>query len=91
MEKKMPHYLSTHYEPSVPREKLESKWADLAQERGGIWVKTWFNLQSGRRFCWWDAPSKEALRKIFQKHAVSWEDIIQVELTTPSEWRWRED
>jgi hypothetical protein len=31
------------------------------------------------------------LRKIFQKHAVSWEDIIQVELTTPSEWRWRED
>ncbi len=87
----MPHYLSTHYEPSVPKEKLESKWIDLAQERRGTWVKTWFNLQSGRRFCWWDAPSKEALEKIFQEHGVSWEDIVQVELTTPSEWRWRED
>jgi hypothetical protein len=35
MEKKMPHYLSTHHEPSVTREKLEAKWADLAQERVG--------------------------------------------------------
>jgi hypothetical protein len=87
----MPHYLCTHYEPSVPREKLESKWTDLAQERGAIWVKTWFNLQSGRRFCWWDAPSKETMIIIFQRNDISWEDIIQVEHTTPSEWRWRED
>ena len=91
MEQEMPSYLSTHHEPSVPREKLESKWIDLAQERGAIWVKTWFNLRSGKRFCWWDAANRESLEKIFEKHKVSWEDIIKVELTTPSDWRWRED
>ncbi len=87
----MPHYLSTHREPYVSREELESKWIELAQERSGLWVKTWFNLQSGRRFCWWDSPSRDVLENIFRRHGISWEEIIQVKLTTPSEWRWRED
>jgi Protein of unknown function (DUF4242) len=84
-------YLTIHKETHLDRVLLESRWINLAQERAGTWVKTWFNLQSGRRFCWWDSPSKETVRKTIQKHGVSWEDIIQVGLTTPSEWRWRED
>ena len=87
----MPHFLSTHRDPSVSKDRLEAKWTNLAQERGAIWVKTWYNLPSGRRYCWWDAPDLEILEQIFARHGVSWEEIIQVELTTPSEWRWRED
>ncbi len=55
-----------------------------------IGQKFW-QLISEHGFCWWDTPSKQALRRILQKHGVSWEDIIQIELATPSEWRWRED
>ena len=87
----MPHFLSVHHEPSASREKIEARWVGLAQETRGIWIKTWYNLDVGKRFCWWDAPAKEALEEIFRDHSVTWEEIVSVELTTPSDWRWRED
>jgi hypothetical protein len=54
-------------------------------------MKTWFNLEIGVRFCWWDAPNQDELESIFQDHDVPWDRIVQVNLTTPSDWRWRDD
>jgi hypothetical protein len=90
-EEKMPQYLSIHDEPSVPREKVETRWADLAEESRAVWVKTWYVTDLTKRFCWWDAPDKETLERIFRDHEISWAEIIPVRLTIPSEWRWRED
>ncbi len=87
----MAHFLTTHREPGLPKQDMRTRWIALADERRAVWVKTWYNVESGRRFCWWDAPNKEALEAVFRDHGVSWEQIVQVQLTTPSEWRWRED
>jgi hypothetical protein len=91
MEEKMAYYLSIHYEPSVPREKVEGRWIELARERRALWVRTWFNLHVGKRFCWWDAPDKDALEEIFRDHDIPWDEIVQVEHTTPADWVSRED
>jgi len=90
-EEKMPHYLSIHDEPSVPKEEVESRWTNLAQESRAVWVKTWHALELTRRFCWWDAPDKETLEQIFRDYEITWTEIMPVRLTIPSEWRWRED
>ncbi|MBI4965212.1 MAG: DUF4242 domain-containing protein [Desulfomonile tiedjei] len=90
-EKKMPHFMSIHNEPSVPVEKVESRWMNLAQESRAVWIKTWHVLDLTRRFCWWDAPDKKTLEEIFRDSEISWEEIVPVRLTIPSEWRWRED
>ncbi|MFC1836220.1 nickel-binding protein [Thermodesulfobacteriota bacterium] len=87
----MPHYISYHHEPSVSPEEVQSRWTDMASEQRAIWVKTWFNHDSGKRYCWWDAPKREALEAVFSDNEVPWEEIIEVEITYPSDWRWRED
>jgi len=87
----MPHYLTIHHEPELSREDVVSRWRLLAQERRALWVRTWFNLPAGRRFCWWDAPSQAALEQIFTDHGVTWQEIVKVKITHSSEWRWRED
>jgi hypothetical protein len=87
----MPHYLSVHNEPSIPKEMVESRWASLAEETSAVWVKTWYLLDLTRRFCWWNSPDSETPERIFLDHEISWDEIIQVRLTIPSEWRWRED
>lgn len=87
----MPHYLSIHNEPSISKELVESRWIELARERRALWVKTWYNVDGARRFCWWDAPDKTTMEQIFKDHNVGWDEIIEVRLTIPSEWRWRED
>ena len=87
----MPHYLSIHHEPPAPKEKTEARWIVLAQERRAIWVKTWYTPDYATRYCWWDAPDEDTLEQVFQDNGVGWDEIIPVQLTTPSEWRWRED
>ena len=87
----MSHLLSVHHEPSLPREKLEARWRRLAQERRAFWIKSWCNMDLGKRYCWWGAPSKEALEEVFHDHGVPWEEIVEVKFTTPAEWIWRED
>jgi len=91
MEATMPYYLTVHYEPSTPPEVIQGRWRDLAQERRAIWIRTWFNFHVGKRFCWWDAPSQEDLEAVFRQYEVPWDRIVQVYLTTPSDWAWRED
>ncbi len=87
----MSHLLTIHYEPSVSRGALEARWRRLARERRALWIKTWFNVDLGKRYCWWGAPSKEVLQAVFQDHGVPWDEIVEVNCTTPSEWLWRED
>ncbi len=87
----MPHYLSVHVEPSMARASIESRWVELARERRAIWVKTWYNFELGKRFCWWDAPNRSSLEEVFDDHKVRYDEIIKVALTTPADWRWRED
>jgi len=87
----MGYYLAMHHEPAESREKIESRWVGLAGERRAVWMKTWYNFDQGRRFCWWDAASEEILEAIFRDHGVPWEKIVKMELTTPGEWRWRDD
>ncbi|MEW6351910.1 MAG: nickel-binding protein [Thermodesulfobacteriota bacterium] len=87
----MAYYLAVHYEPKTPRDEIEARWVELADEKNAIWLKTWFNFAVGKRFCWWDAPDKDTLERIFRDHAVPWEEIIEVEQTTPAEWWSRED
>jgi hypothetical protein len=87
----MPYYLTVHHEPSTAPEVIEGRWHGLAQERRAIWMKTWFNLQDGKRFCWWDSPNRDELESIFRDHDVPWDRIVKVNLTTPCDWRWRDD
>ena len=87
----MAHYLAVHYEESTPRERIEGRWIALARENRAIWLKTWYNFDLGKRYCWWDAPNKEALEEIFHDHGVPWEEIIEVEHTSPADWVSRED
>jgi len=87
----MRHYLSTHHEPGVLKEVIETRWSTLAVDKRSIWVKTWFHRASGKRYCWWDAPNRETLEEVLRDHEVPWKDIIEVKLTIPAEWRWRED
>ncbi len=87
----MPHYLTIHQEPELSKEEIVSRWILLAQERRALWVKTWFNLSAGKRFCWWDAPNQKVIEQVFTDHGVTWKEIVKVKITNPSEWRWRED
>jgi hypothetical protein len=91
MEEIMAYYLAVHDEPTTSGEKIETRWVGLAAERRAIWMKTWYNFDIGKRYCWWDAPDRSALEEIFLDHGVPWEEILEVALTTPAEWWSRED
>lgn len=87
----MPHYMTVHYERLVAKEEMERRWVEMAKERRAYWIKTWYNVQEGKRYCWWDAPKKDVLKEVFKYYHVPYDEIIEVELTTPADWRWRED
>jgi len=87
----MIHLLSVHNEGSAPAEEAGSGWPALVREGDVTWVKTWRDLESGKRYCWWGAPGKEALEALFRNLEISWEDILEVKFTTPRDWIGRED
>lgn len=87
----MPYYLTIHHEPMLTRQEIESRWVVLAGEPRAFWIKAWFDLSMGRRFCWWDAPNRGTLEQIFADHGVRWEEIVKVNMTDPSQWILRED
>lgn len=87
----MAYYLAVHVDKSTPRESVEDRWTALELERRAIWLKTWYDFGLGKRYCWWDAPTKQALEEVFRDYGVPWEEIIEVEHTTPAEWVSRDD
>jgi hypothetical protein len=83
----MPKYLTIHSENALRRVLLESRWTVIARDARADWELTLFNLEQGRRWCEWDAPDSETVIRIFDDLGIRWVDIIEVEITTPSQWR----
>jgi hypothetical protein len=85
----MATFMVVHRTPAVSWEDVERKWMVLAEEHDAVWVRTWFNRKEGIRYCEWLAPNARTLERIFGRHGVSWESILEVEKTSPGAWRWR--
>ena len=85
----MPIYMAVHHSPQLSWEVVEKKWMALSEEHDAVWVRTWFNRKEGVRYCEWLAPDARTLERIFGRHGVTWESILEVEKTSPGSWRWR--
>jgi Nickel responsive protein SCO4226-like len=83
----MPKYLTLHEESQVDRILLESRWTELSNDTRAEWVMTLFNTELGLRYCEWDAPNRQAIERIFTDLGIKWTEIIEVEVTRPSDWR----
>ncbi|MEW6349480.1 MAG: hypothetical protein AB1646_10500 [Thermodesulfobacteriota bacterium] len=83
----MPKYLTIHEETAVDRVLLESRWAEIAMDARADWELTLFNLEQGRRWCEWDAPDTQAIEQILTDLGIKWTEILEVQVTTPSQWR----
>lgn len=87
----MPKYLTIHEESIVDRVMLESRWTEIAtNETRANWQMTLFNVDLGRRYCEWDAPSAEVIEEVFRDLGIKWLEILQVDVTKASEWRFWE-
>ena len=84
----MPKYLTIHQETNMDRLVLEARWAEIANDtRRATWQMTLFNIEEGIRYCEWDAPHEDALKEIFQQLGIKYSQVLEVEVTGPSEWR----
>jgi len=83
----MPKYLTTHEEKFVDGILLESRWTELSRDTRAEWIMTLFNTDLGQRYCEWDAPDPQAIERIFDDHGIKWSEILEVEVTRPSDWR----
>ncbi|MFC1836221.1 two-CW domain-containing protein [Thermodesulfobacteriota bacterium] len=83
----MPKYLTVHEESDVDRTLLESRWTEISMEQRAAWDMTLFNMELGKRFCEWDAPSREVLEQVFREMGIKWTEILEAEVTTSTQWR----
>ncbi len=83
----MPTYLTIHQETAVDRVLLESRWSEIAMDVRAAWELTLFNLEQGRRWCEWSAPDTQTVEQILTELGVAWTEMLEVEVTTPSQWR----
>lgn len=89
----MMKFMVYHDAPDIGWDKVEENWRKLANVEEATWVRTYYNREKGLRYCVWLAPSKEALKEIFNDLAISLETIVEVEETVPDLWgkkRWEE-
>jgi len=88
----MPKYLTIHHEKQIDRVLLESRWSEIAMDTRADWQLTVHNLALGVRFCEWDARDRHVIEEIFRELGIKWTEIVQVNVTSPSEWRlWHVD
>lgn len=83
----MPKFLTVHKESRIDKVTLESRWTEIAKDPRADWQMTLFNMEPGKRFCEWDAPDRETIETIFRELGIKWSEIIEVDVTTASEWR----
>ena len=83
----MPKYLTLHDETLVDRVLLESRWSEISMDTRADWEMTLFNHEVGRRWCEWNAPNTGVIEEIFRDLGIKWTEILEVEVTTPSQWR----
>jgi hypothetical protein len=83
----MPKYLTMHNETNLERVLLESRWTEISKDPRADWQMTLFNLELGLRYCEWDAPDAQTLETIFHELGIKWSEILEVEVTSASQWR----
>lgn|GEM_PF-2862132 len=83
----MPKFLTMHEEGHLDRILLESRWTELSKETRAEWVMTLYNTDLGIRVCEWDAPNRQVIERIFTDLGIKWSEIMEVEVTRPSNWR----
>lgn len=88
----MKAYMVVHRAPELSWEIVEENWRKLAGVKTATWIKTYFNVDEGVRYCVWHAPDTPTLKKIFDDLGVSFESMIEVEETRPDMWggKWEE-
>ena len=89
----MKKYMVYHDAPDISWEKVEKNWRKLADVEEAKWLRTYYNIQKGIRYCIWLAPSAEELENIFEHFDISFETIVEVAETVPDLWgkkRWKE-
>lgn len=79
----MPLYMDIHYkiEGITPEGIEEAHKRDLAvQEKHGVkYLRYWYDLRTGRFFCLFEAPSKEAVEAVHREaHGMVADEIIEV-------------
>lgn len=83
----MPKFLAIHNESNIDRVLLESRWTEIAKDPRADWQLTLFSEDPGERYSEWDAPDRYAIETIFRDLEIGWSEILEVEVTSPSEWR----
>jgi hypothetical protein len=83
----VPKYLTIHNETQLDRVLLESRWTEISKDPRANWQMTLFNLELGVRYCEWDAPHPQVLKTIFGELGIKWSEILEIEVTSPLEWR----
>jgi hypothetical protein len=85
----MPKYMVTHRSPELNWRIVEKNWSELAGFEHAQWVKTYFNVEEGVRYCVWLARDIGKLKQAISFLDISWELILEVEETTPDMWDWK--
>jgi hypothetical protein len=83
----MPKYLTIHNETHLDRMLLESRWTEISKDPRADWQMSLFNLELGLRYCEWDAPHPLVLETIFRELGIKWSEILEVDVTSASQWR----
>ena len=83
----MPKYLTIHEETDLDRVLLESRWTEISRDTRADWQMTLYNMDTGQRFCEWDAPHPKVIEEIFQELGIKWTEIIEVDVTSASSWK----
>ncbi len=83
---RMKKYLAIHHNPGIDCKVVQANWRKLANVENAQWVRTFFNQESGWRYCLWLAPDEAELQKIFKEIDVTYESILPVEETMPDLW-----
>jgi hypothetical protein len=82
----MKKYMVVHRAPGLSWETVQKNWRKLAQNAAATWIRTYFNVDEGVRYCVWDSPDSATLIKIFTDLEISFESVTEVEETTPDMW-----
>ena len=83
----MPKYLTIHNETHLDKMLLESRWTEISKDPRADWQMSLFNLELGLRYCEWDAPHPLVLEAIFRELGIKWSEILEVDVTSASQWR----
>jgi Nickel responsive protein SCO4226-like len=82
----MPKYMVTHRSPELNWHIVERNWSELAGFEHAQWIKTYFNVNEGVRYCIWLARDTGKLKQAFAFLDIGWESILEIEETTPDMW-----